>query len=350
MKENGPRETSPLKCACSELAAQAYASSGSTTDQQRSAAPVASVVIPCFNHGRYLGEAIESAMNQTWPSVEIIVVDDGSTDNTPEAVKQYPSVIGIRQENQGVSAARNRGLGACRGEYVLFLDADDLLLPEALEISVRAMNSHPDWGFVSGDFRFCDHQRNVLDKSSFTEVTSDHYNALLRRDYIAMHGAVLYRRSVMDRVCGFDVRLRTAEDHEMYLRIARQFPVGQVRGVMALYRQYPSTVSRNSRRMMEGGMEVLRRQRSYLGGDRRRWAAYRAGVRLYCSYYCRRLLVESFQRLKSADARREGLRGLMFMLGHPVWLWYTFWNERTLRKIIKILAPYTGRWLLRFAP
>ena len=349
-KEQALPTTAHEATALPPASAQAEALFDRSQDRRSDAAPVASIVITCFNHGRYLGEAIESAMSQTWPPLEIIVVDDGSTDDSPEVMKRYPSVIGIRQVNQGVSAARNTGLRACRGEYVLFLDADDLLLPEALEASIRAMNLHPDWGFVSGDFRYCDEQKNVVERSNFTEVAGDHYLALLRRNYVAMHAAVLYRRSVLDQVGGFDTGLRTAEDHEVYLRIARQFPVGQVRGLMALYRQHVSNTSYNSKRMLVGVIEVIARQRAYFSDDPRRWAAYRAGMQENCANYCRRFLLESFRRLARGGERREGLRGLMFLAGHPIWLWYTFWNKRVLRKLIKILAPYTGRWLLRFAP
>jgi hypothetical protein len=136
----------------------------------------------------------------------------------------------------------------------------------------------------------------------------------------------------------------------MYLRVARQFSVGQVRGLMALYRRHGTNVSHDSKRMLVGVTEVIGRQRAYFGVDPRPWAAYRAGMQENCANYCRRFLIESLKRLKSANERRQGLRGLMFLLGHPIWLWYTFWNKRALRKLIKILAPYTGRWLLRFAP
>jgi len=337
MSENGASDTSSSMHPASESSAHIPA-------------PSASIIITCYNHGRFVGEAIESAINQTWPPLEIIVVDDGSTDNSSEVVKRYPSVIGIRQVNQGVSAARNTGLRACRGEYVLFLDADDLLLPGAIETSVRAMNLHPDWAFVSGEYRYCDEKKNVSDISRFTEIADDHYLALLQHNYVEMHAAVLYRRNNLEQAGGFDINLRTAEDLEMFLRLARQFPVGQTRGVMALYRQHTTNTSSNAKRMLVGVIEAMSRQKAFFGADARRWAAYRSGMHDVCGNYYRRFLFESLRHLKSAKERRDGLRGLMFLLGHPVWLWYTFWNKRAVRKLIKILAPYTGRWLLRFAP
>src|SRR5687768_14974485 len=103
-----------------------------------------SVVIPCYNRARFLPEAVETVLDQTYPNSEIVVVDDGSTDNTAEVVKGYPRVRYLRQHQQGPSAARNTGLRACRGQYVVFLDADDRLLPNHCEISLRAFDARPD--------------------------------------------------------------------------------------------------------------------------------------------------------------------------------------------------------------
>src|SRR5690349_15716190 len=92
-----------------------------------------SIIIRCYNQGHFLGEAIDSALRQTYPHVEIIVIDDGSTDNTAEVVARYRGVRSIRQPNLGRCAAGNTGLGESRGEYLVFLDADDRLLPDAVE-------------------------------------------------------------------------------------------------------------------------------------------------------------------------------------------------------------------------
>jgi len=101
-----------------------------------SVAPLVSVVIPCYNHGRYLPEAVASVRRQSWPDVELIVVDDGSTDDSRTVAAGFAEVKLIRQSNEGLSAARNRGLHASSGEIVIFLDADDILLPGAAEAAV----------------------------------------------------------------------------------------------------------------------------------------------------------------------------------------------------------------------
>jgi glycosyltransferase involved in cell wall biosynthesis len=106
----------------------------------RAEAGLVSVVIPCYNQARFLGEAIESVLSQSYRAFEVVVVDDGSTDNTSEVVARYAGADAgvrlIRQENRGLAGARNRGLAEAEGEYVVFLDSDDRLLPDALQVGV----------------------------------------------------------------------------------------------------------------------------------------------------------------------------------------------------------------------
>src|ERR1700752_2148656 len=112
-----------------------------------------SVGIPCQNQARFLGEAIDSALRQTCPPMEVIVVDDGSTDGTASVAQGYAAVKYVRQPNEGAPSARNRGLHSSKGEFVLFLDADDRLLPDALAQGISALGDHPDWALVTGHVR-----------------------------------------------------------------------------------------------------------------------------------------------------------------------------------------------------
>src|SRR5690349_12188340 len=112
-----------------------------------------SVVIVCYNQARYLRDAIESVLAQSYQGAEILLVDDGSTDQTSEIAREYPQVRYIRQNNRGLSAARNAGLHRSRGRYVVFLDADDRLLPNALDTGIALFRDHPDSGFVFGAHR-----------------------------------------------------------------------------------------------------------------------------------------------------------------------------------------------------
>ncbi len=123
-------------------------------ESQYAGLELVSVIIPCYNQAHFLRESIESVLAQSYPHFEIIVVDDGSIDNTSEVAVHYPEVRCIRQNNQGVNAARNTGLRHSRGEYLVFLDADDRLLPGALKASLECFNTYPECAFVFGRFRY----------------------------------------------------------------------------------------------------------------------------------------------------------------------------------------------------
>jgi glycosyltransferase involved in cell wall biosynthesis len=115
--------------------------------------PRVSVVIPAYNRAHFLPEVVESALAQTYRDFEVIVIDDGSTDNTPEVASRFPPAVRYyRQENQGLSAVRNKGIELARGEYIIFLDSDDVLLKDALEKSVLFLDQHPEAGFCHGQF------------------------------------------------------------------------------------------------------------------------------------------------------------------------------------------------------
>src|SRR3954469_7166587 len=118
----------------------------------RAKQPLISVVIPVYNGEAFLDQAIESALAQTWPRTEVVVVDDGSTDRSAEIAGSYPVEL-VRQENRGVGAARNRGVDAANGELLSFLDQDDMLRPEKLERQLEALLAEPEAGMSSCQMR-----------------------------------------------------------------------------------------------------------------------------------------------------------------------------------------------------
>jgi len=220
-------------------------------------AALVSVVIPCYNQAHYLGEAIESALAQTYRPLEIVVVDDGATDSTFEVATAYVGVRCVRQANQGLSAARNAGLRASHGDYVVFLDADDRLLPGALQAGAAVLDANPEVGFTVGRHRRIAADGTPLPVLQRPRVERDHYVSLVRRCWIAMPAAVMYRRAVLDAVGAFDTMLTCAEDYELYLRLARRFPVVDHYAEVAEYRQHPGTISRNAERMLTATLAVL---------------------------------------------------------------------------------------------
>src|SRR5262249_27584085 len=200
--------------------------------------PRVSIVIVCYNQARYLRDAIESSLTQTFGDIETLVVDDGSTDHTREVALSFPQVRYVHQRNQGLAAARNTGTRETTGSYLLFLDADDRLLPEAVQSGLECFREHPESGFVFGAFR------NIYDDGSPapTEVSSgvqhDYYWRLLQGNIIGMHAAVLYSRTALLDAGGFNDRLPACEDYDLYLRISRLWPVQRHERLIAEYRQH----------------------------------------------------------------------------------------------------------------
>lgn len=213
--------------------------------------PRVSVVIPAYNAARYLPQAIDSVLAQTFRDYEVIVVDDGSTDDTPRVLSWYEDEVAvIRQPNQGRAAARNAGIAAARGEYIAFLDADDLWLPEKLERQLALFRRRPEIGWA-----YCDYRR--LNEKGPEETTYLRRRGLqpppegwilpeLLATGVAWTMTVVVRRECFGRVGLFDPSFPVAQDYDMWLRLAAEYEVGCVNEPLALYRRHPEQVTRSS--------------------------------------------------------------------------------------------------------
>ena len=155
------------------------------------------VVVPCYNQADFLAEALASVQAQTHGRVECIVVDDGSDDERIAERALEHGARCVKDANRGLPRARNRGLADSRGEFVLFLDADDRLLPDAIAIGVEESLRRPHCAFVSGDHRYIDRDGSILREWQRPPIEADHYAQLLRNNYIGMCATVLYRTSVV---------------------------------------------------------------------------------------------------------------------------------------------------------
>lgn len=175
----------------------------------RKSNPLVSVIIPVHNGEDYLGEAIESALAQTYGPIEIIVVDDGSTDGSADVARSHKEVQYIYQPNRGAAAARNTALEASRGEFVAFLDADDLWLPDKLKVQVGHLFANPRFGF-----NICLIE-NFLDPG--IEVPSAIEEVPMMRERMSLIGMVV-RRSVFDRTGVFDTSYKVGSDFEWVSR------------------------------------------------------------------------------------------------------------------------------------
>jgi glycosyltransferase involved in cell wall biosynthesis len=273
--------------------------------------PLVSVVITCYNQAQFLAEAIESVLGQGYPRFEAVVIDDGSQDDPAQVAARYRDVRFIRQQNQGVSAARNAGLCEGRGAYVVFLDADDRLLPGALETGVRSHQANPSAGFVYGQYRAIGYDGAPSNTPPQTRVDAEHYTRLLRGNYIVLPGMVMHRREVLEGAGGWDRSSDHAGDWELYLRIARRFPVYCHHQPVVEYRLHGANTSHNHALMLTRSLAALRTQRAYLHGNKKYREAYKAGVRTLQNSYGELL----FEQVRAdMRARRWALRRMLVLL------------------------------------
>jgi glycosyltransferase involved in cell wall biosynthesis len=210
--------------------------------------PLVSAIIPNYNYGQYLREAVDSVLAQTYPKIEIIVVDDGSKDESRKIIKSYGKKIkAIFQENQGVSAARNNGVAESSGEFVAFLDADDAWLPAKIEKQMELFSTDPTFGLVhAGIVEMDDAGNRLLERTDGMNgwVSEE----LLRFDRPVILGGgsgILVRREAFDEVSGFDTRLSTSADWDFFYQVGSRFKVGFVQDVLARYRVHGSNMHRN---------------------------------------------------------------------------------------------------------
>ena len=200
-----------------------------------------SVVIPTYNYGHFIAETIQSVLEQTMPPAEIIVVDDGSTDDTANVVSEFSaSVKYVRQDNAGVCAARNRGVKESCSELVAFLDADDIYLPTSLEKQVDRFVGDPEIGLVHCGLRLFDTGtgETIKEITDGGEVGVADNLLLWEGPVIAGPGAIVVRRDAFETVAGFDTAMKVGEDWDFCYRIARRYKIGFVKEPLVLYRSH----------------------------------------------------------------------------------------------------------------
>lgn len=266
-----------------------------------------SVVIPCFRQAHFLAEAIDSALAQEYDDLEVIVVDDGSPDDTGRIAASYaardPRVRCVTQPNRGLARARNAGLAEANGTYVVFLDADDLLLPGAVAAGVRALELHPDCVFTQGAFEVIDAAGRPTDEQvEEPHRTTDPYALLLRSNWIWLPAAVMYRRSIFGQVAPFDPAVDAAADLELYLRLARQYPFHRHTTLVARYRRHAANMSADACVMAPAVHRVLAAQRSFVRGTPTLREAHRHGMRRWERQYLLPMMRQSVRRLAVGDA------------------------------------------------
>jgi cellulose synthase/poly-beta-1,6-N-acetylglucosamine synthase-like glycosyltransferase len=220
------------------------------------------VIVPAFNRADFLAETLESALSQTLPPLEILVVDDASTDDTVRVAQRFPVTLIRHDQNRGISEARNTAIAQARGEFVAFLDSDDLYLPDHLECTTDLLDTYPTAGLAFTPIVWFGERSGKREPVIEPFIPRDCYWDLIDGCFVPIQSTVV-RRSVFGDVGVFEPGLRT-EDYEWFLRLARRTPFVASDRVTAKYRLHQGQISKSVRRMIFGNWEVLLRERTRL--------------------------------------------------------------------------------------
>ena len=309
--------------------------------------PRVSVVVTTYNQAPFIASALESVFAQTRPADEVIVVDDGSTDETPQRMALYRDrIVSLRQPNQGVACSRNVGIQRARGELLAFLDGDDLWEPEKLARQIVAAGAYPDAGLIAVDgVQFTD--AGIMRQSLFpaqiarlfadgaVSVSVDVSRHLLRENVIWTTSQVMIPARVLKTVGLSDPEFRLVSDWDLYLRIAEHYPATFLRHRLTRWRYHETSASGPARlrelRWGEDSIRMLAKHVRRADGDRRR--AVRAALRS-----------QVFMTAEAAyDHTKPGQRELG--LGC---LWRLLrWSLVSVAPAMFLLAAYSPAWLTR---
>lgn len=216
--------------------------------------PTVSVVIPTYNYGRFIAAAIDSALRQTYAPLEVIVVDDGSTDETPEALGPYCGRVSyILQKNAGPSAARNRGIRAARGEWIAFLDADDIWFEDKLRLQMKCAAENPDVCLIGA---LANSSRMLVDDCDPPQVTLMNTPDLLGGLPFGTSSVAARKKELMAAGL-FNESRRWVEDRELWLKASLLGGVARVNVPLWIYRSHPQQANTNAGRMAENYARVL---------------------------------------------------------------------------------------------
>jgi glycosyltransferase involved in cell wall biosynthesis len=216
--------------------------------------PLVSVVMPCFNSAQHLNQAIDSVLEQDYPNIELIVVDDGSTDNSLQILQQYGDKIKvIVQKNGGPAAARNTAMRAATGDFIAFNDSDDIWLPGKLSTQINYLLAAPEIGLCYTSWIVWDQQQplqqrlnkqpNISAQQLVPEFSGWIYLKLLKVSYIHTTTAVM-RKDIIDNVGYFNEAYRVGEDHDYWLRISQYCQVTKLKRAYSVYRDEPISITK----------------------------------------------------------------------------------------------------------
>jgi len=223
--------------------------------------PFVSIIMPAYNAENFISKSIQSILSQSYQHWELIVINDGSKDNTSSVVKNFDNkrIILLEQENGGVSKARNRGIQNAKGDYIAFLDSDDLWLENKLEIQVKYMLDNPNVVLSYMDYSsFIGDDVVVKNKQLYPFVINNLNERLLVFNFIATL-TVMVKSNILKEIGGFDIQLFGPEDWDLWIKVSQKGEIGYANENLALYREHNAGISKNKKRQLEEEYKVLKR-------------------------------------------------------------------------------------------
>lgn len=307
--------------------------------------PTISVIIPAYNAEKTILETIQSVQQQTFSDFELIIINDGSTDRTLELLNtiQDPRIKTFSCKIKGVSEARNWGISQANGEFIAFLDADDLWTPDKLERQLAALRQNPKAGVAYSWTLFMDEQGEYFHADEPIFFEGNVYGQLLLRNFIASGSNPLIRREALESVGEFDSTLTHCEDWDYWFRLAAHWPFVVVPKPQIFYRQSSSSACSKIEVLEAGALVTLEKAfksaPSELQGLKNHSLAnvYRFSAKLYLT------------RIPGVD----GIKQAGHKLQTTIWLYPKILLEKTTQKLLikllllKLLSPGLARWLLQ---
>lgn len=226
--------------------------------------PLISVIIPAFNSEKTIGETIESVLNQTWKNLELIVINDGSQDSTLDVINSIKDsrLKVFSYPNAGVAASRNRGISQVKGEFISFLDADDLWTTDKLESQLKALQENPQAAVAYSWSDHIDQNNQFIRGGPRYTINGDVYAELLKSNFLANGSNILVRAQALSEVGGFNKAFTPAEDWDMFLRLASRYHFVAVPSPQVLYRITPTSASSNVFKMEAVCLQIIEQQYS----------------------------------------------------------------------------------------
>lgn len=293
--------------------------------------PTLSVIVPAYNAEKTILETIQSIQAQTFSDFELIVIDDGSTDRTVERLNQIhdPRIKVFSYENGGLPVARNRGIQRATGEFISFIDADDLWKPDKLEAQLKALRDYPEAGVAYSWTAFIDENSNFLYAWEPLYWQGDVYPKLLIRNFISSGSNILVRKQFIQAAGEFDPQLKSVEDWDYYLRLAALCPFAVVPDYQILYRRSAQSMTSKVDVMEQANLTVI--ERAFKAAPPELQFLKNQSLANAYRYLAKQCLLNAGDRQGLSQAKQKLLKAIQ--LSPKILI-----DQETLRLVIKLLT------------